>query len=226
MTSQRRTPVIFCDFDGTITNNDNIVAIMKHFKPEGYESIMKDTVERTISIREGVGRMFALFPSSMKEEITSFVLEHAGIREGFAAFLEYLKEEGIEFYVTSGGIDFFVDPILKPYGIPADHIFCNGASFEGDRIEITWPHPCKDTCRNDCGMCKVTVMDRFPQDRYYRILIGDSLTDFEGAKQADLVYSRATLTEQCRKLGVQHVPFETFTEICADLNDKLKQGVF
>ncbi|EHB64467.1 MULTISPECIES: 2-hydroxy-3-keto-5-methylthiopentenyl-1-phosphate phosphatase [Paenibacillus] len=225
MTAQGKTPVIFCDFDGTITNNDNIVAIMKHFKPEGYEGIMKDTIERTISIREGVGRMFALFPSSMKEEITSFVLEHAGIREGFGAFLEYLKQESIEFFVTSGGIDFFVDPILKPYGIPADHIFCNGSNFEGDTIEITWPHPCKDSCTNDCGMCKVTVMDRFPADQYYRILIGDSLTDFEGAKQADLVYSRSTLTEQCRKLGVHHVPFETFTDIYADLNDKLKQGV-
>ena len=86
---------------------------MKHFKPEGFESIMQDTLDRTISIREGVGRMFALFPSSMREEITEYVLNHAGIREGFSAFLDYLKSEQIEFYVTSGGIDFFVDPLLK-----------------------------------------------------------------------------------------------------------------
>ncbi|MFG1733317.1 2-hydroxy-3-keto-5-methylthiopentenyl-1-phosphate phosphatase [Paenibacillus sp. 843] len=225
MTSGVKQPIIFCDFDGTITNNDNIVAIMKHFKPEGFESIMQDTLDRTISIREGVGRMFALFPSSMREEITDFVLNHAGIREGFSAFLNYLKSERIEFYVTSGGIDFFVDPLLKPFGIPADHIFCNGSNFEGDHIEITWPHPCKESCHNDCGMCKVTVMDRFPADQYYRILIGDSLTDFEGAKQADLVYSRSSLTEQCKKLGVFHVPFETFTDIQNDMKDKFKQEV-
>lgn len=74
-------------------------------------------------------------------------------------------------------------------------------------------------------MCKVTVMDRFPSDQYYRILIGDSLTDFEGAKQADLVYSRSSLTKQCEQLGVFHVPFETFTDIQSDMQDKQKQGV-
>lgn len=137
MTSREKQPIIFCDFDGTITNNDNIVAIMKHFKPDGFENIMQDTLDRQISIREGVGRMFALFPSSKREEITKFVLQTAGIREGFAAFLDYLRTEGIEFYVTSGGIDFFVEPILAPFDIPEDHIFCNGSTFDGDAIEIT-----------------------------------------------------------------------------------------
>ena len=33
--------IIFCDFDGTITVNDNIVAIMKHFNPEGWEGIVE-----------------------------------------------------------------------------------------------------------------------------------------------------------------------------------------
>lgn len=224
MTS-RKTPVIFCDFDGTITANDNIVAIMKHFKPEGYEQVMQAVLDQSISIREGVGRMFALFPSSRKDEIVSFALEQAVIRDGFAAFLDYLKEKEIPFYVTSGGIDFFVDPLLKPFDIPADHIFCNGADFEGDHIQITWPHPCQEPCSNDCGMCKVTVMKDFPADKYTRILIGDSVTDFEGAKKADLVYSRATLTERCEEIGVKHVPFETFNDILEDMKLKMNQGV-
>ena len=33
--------IIFCDFDGTITVNDNIVAIMKHFNPDGWEGIVE-----------------------------------------------------------------------------------------------------------------------------------------------------------------------------------------
>lgn len=220
-----KQPIIFCDFDGTITDNDNIVAIMKHFKPEGYEAVMEATLKRSISIREGVGRMFALFPSSMREQIVSFAIQQAVIREGFVEFLEYLKSEGIPFYVTSGGIDFFVDPLLEPFGIPEGHIFCNRANFEGERIEITWPHPCQEPCESDCGMCKVTVMKEFPPKQYTRILIGDSITDFEGAKQADLVYSRSTLTEQCQKLGVNHVPFHTFTEIVEDMKLKKNQGV-
>ncbi|KHF31871.1 2-hydroxy-3-keto-5-methylthiopentenyl-1-phosphate phosphatase [Paenibacillus sp. P1XP2] len=51
MKSGKKT-VIFCDFDGTITLSDNIVAIMKEFKPEGYEAIMQRTVNQEISLRE------------------------------------------------------------------------------------------------------------------------------------------------------------------------------
>lgn len=220
-----KKPVIFCDFDGTITLSDNIVAIMKHFKPEGYEPIMKRTVDQEITLRQGVGDMFALLPASRKDEIVDFVLSRAGIREGFREFLDYVKQADIEFYVTSGGMDFFIDPLLAPFDIPADHIFCNGADFSGDTIEILWPHPCQDPCTNGCGMCKTTVMRRFPEEKYERILIGDSLTDFEGAKIADMVYSRSILTDKCAELGVKHMPFQNFFDIIADLKQKHQQGV-
>ncbi|MWV42025.1 2-hydroxy-3-keto-5-methylthiopentenyl-1-phosphate phosphatase [Paenibacillus sp. HJL G12] len=220
-----KKPVIFCDFDGTITLSDNIVAIMKEFKPEGYEPIMKRTVDQEISLRQGVGDMFALLPSSRKDEIVDFVIKRAGIREGFKEFLAYVRQENIEYYVTSGGMDFFIDPLLAPFDIPADHIFCNSADFSGEHIEILWPHPCKDPCSNGCGMCKTTVMRRFPEEQYERILIGDSLTDFEGAKIADLVYSRSILTDKCAELGVKHVPFQNFFDIMNDMKQKRQQGV-
>lgn len=214
-----RPPVLFCDFDGTITLSDNIVAIMKKFQPPGVEAIIDDIVRERISIRQGVGAMFALLPSARKEEIRSFVLDTAGIRPGFAELLDWCKAHGVPFYVTSGGIDFFIDPLLKPFGIPADHIYCNGCDFSGENIRITWPHACDDDCGNDCGMCKTTVIRRFPRDEYYRILIGDSMTDFAGAKLADLVFSRSHLTEKCRELGLPHIPFETFHDIVRHLEE-------
>lgn len=213
-----RPPVLFCDFDGTITMSDNIVAIMKRFKPEGVEAIIDDIVGERKSIRRGVGEMFALLPSSLKEEIASYVLETAGIRPGFPELLEWCKKHGVPFYVTSGGTDFFVYPLLEPFGIPADHIYCNGSNFEGERIEITWPHACDEHCANDCGMCKTTVIRRFPRDRYFRILIGDSITDFAGAKLVDLVFSRSHLTDRCRELGLPHIPFKTFHDVIHHLD--------
>jgi 2-hydroxy-3-keto-5-methylthiopentenyl-1-phosphate phosphatase len=213
-----RPPVLFCDFDGTITLSDNIVAIMQRYKPSGIEEIIDEIVKETKSIRQGVGEMFALLPSSLKEEIHSFVMETAGIRPGFAELLAWCKRHDVPFYVTSGGIDFFVYPLLEPFGIPADHIYCNGSDFEGEQIRITWPHMCDEECANDCGMCKTTVIRRFPHHDYYRILIGDSITDFAGAKLADLVFSRSHLTDRCRELGLPHIPFETFHDIVRHLD--------
>lgn len=190
---------------------------MKHFEPPGAEAIIRDIVAERKSIRQGVGEMFNLLPASLQHEITRFVLDSASIRPGFAELLDWCKRTDTPFYVTSGGIDFFVYPLLEPFDIPNDHIYCNGSDFSGERIRILWPHPCDDECDNDCGMCKTTVIRRFPADRYFRILIGDSITDFAGAKLADLVFSRSHLTVKCRELGLPHIPFETFYEIVGHL---------
>lgn len=210
MTKQR---VIFCDFDGTITENDNIVAIIRHFNPPGWEAIVNSIVNQTKSIKQGVGELFRLLPASMKREVIDYAISNARIRAGFADLLRYCKDNDIQFYVTSGGIDFFVYPLLAPFGIPEDHIYCNGSDFSGERIEITWPHPCDGGCTTDCGMCKKTIIGRFPSDRFERILIGDSVTDFEGAKLADIVFSRSHLTQKCAELGLPHHEYETFHDV-------------
>jgi 2-hydroxy-3-keto-5-methylthiopentenyl-1-phosphate phosphatase len=210
--------IVFCDFDGTITENDNIIAIIKHFNPDGWEDIAARTIATEISVKDGVGRLFRLLPSSLEREVVDFGISNARIRAGFPEFLAYCKDNDIEFYVTSGGIDFFVYPILEPYGIPREHIYCNGSDFGGDRIEILWPNPCDGHCSNDCGMCKTTIMRNFPADQYERILIGDSVTDFEGAKLADVVFSRSHLTTKCKELGLPHYEYETFYDIINQMN--------
>lgn len=212
--------IVFCDFDGTITINDNIIAIIKHFNPEGWERIAERTIATELTIQDGVGQLFRLLPSSLREEVVSYGVNNVRIRDGFAEFLSYCKEEDIEFYVTSGGIDFFVYPTLEPFDIPRDHIYCNSSDFSGERIEILWPHPCDEHCHNHCGMCKTTIMRRFPEDQYERIIIGDSVTDFEGAKLADRVYSRSHLTAKCRELGLAHTEFDTFHDIIAAMADE------
>lgn len=214
-----KRPVIFCDFDGTVTEKDNIVATIAHFDPPGWKTIVDDVVQGRQSIRRGVGELFALLPSSRREEIVDFSVRNATIRAGFRELLEFCRQEDIEFLITSGGIDFFVHPLLAPYPIDKERIYCNRGNFAGERVLIEWPHSCDEHCPNQgCGMCKTTVIRRYPADRHLRILIGDSVTDFEGAKLADIVFARSHLIERCRELGVPYHPFETFHDVVRKLN--------
>ena len=212
--------IVFCDFDGTITVNDNIVAIIKHFKPDGWEQLVEKVISTEISIQEGVGSLFRLLPASMEKEVIEFGIQNAVIRDGFAEFVQFCKDSDIDFYVTSGGIDFFVYPLLKSFGIPEDHIYCNKSDFTGEQIEILWPHSCDEHCHNQCGMCKPTIMRKFSTEQYERIIIGDSVTDFEGAKIADIVYSRSHLTDKCNALGIAHTEFQTFFDIIEAMKQK------
>ncbi|MDQ0198377.1 2-hydroxy-3-keto-5-methylthiopentenyl-1-phosphate phosphatase [Neobacillus ginsengisoli] len=205
-------PVIYCDFDGTITESDNIIAIMKQFAPEGWEFLKDQILTQQVSISEGVGKLFSLLPSNLKAEITDFAIKNAKIRTGFTEFVEFTRSEGIPFYIVSGGIDFFVYPILEDYG-PFDGIFCNCSDFSGETIKILWPNECDSLCNNDCGCCKPSIIRKLNLfENSFNIVIGDSVTDLEAAKQADFVLARDLLLEKCTEWGISHQGFSTFYE--------------
>lgn len=213
-------PVIYCDFDGTITEKDNIIAIMKEFAPPEWDALKDEILSQKISIQEGVGKLFALLPSSLKDEIIQFALKQAVIRDGFKELLQLTKDEEIPFYVVSGGIDFFLHPILAPFG-PFSEIFCNGADFSKNKIEILWPNDCDENCQNGCGCCKPSVIRKLKGTDDFTIVIGDSITDLEAAKQADFVFAREYLAEKCDSLGIPYHKFETFYD-CIEVIKKLK----
>lgn len=214
--------VIFCDFDGTVTEEDNIIAIMEEFAPEGWEEIKDGVLNRRLSIREGVGRMFSLLPSALKNEIIEFAVTNARIRPGFHEFIGFCEREGIPVYIVSGGIDFFLYPIIEKFG-KIEGVYCNHSDFSSSMIKICWPHGCDEHCSNDCGCCKPSIMRKLIQPGTFSIVIGDSVTDFEAAKQADHVFARDYLQEKCEEWRIPHLPFETFYDCIEAL--KFKTGV-
>ncbi|WP_332692480.1 2-hydroxy-3-keto-5-methylthiopentenyl-1-phosphate phosphatase [Halalkalibacter lacteus] len=202
-------PMIFCDFDGTITENDNIVAIMKKFAPPEWEEIKDDILSQRISIKKGVGQFFRLLPAELKEEMTTFILNDAKIREGFGEFVSYTKRNGLDLVVVSGGMDFFVHPLLKGYNLP---VYCNEAKFNEEKIRVEWPHTCDEQCSNECGCCKPSILREIGEG-HYKIVIGDSITDLQAAKQADLVIARDFLQQKCEELNLPYQSFETFHDV-------------
>lgn len=215
--------MIFCDFDGTITEKDNIIDIMKQFAPPEWETIVDEIFAKERSLRDGVHKMFSLIPSSLRQEITDFVLERANVREGFADFVAYCKKNGIELLVTSNGIDFFIKPILAPYESEINRIYCNDSDFSDETINIIYPYPCDEHCDVDCGMCKTTIIRSYDSASYLKVVIGDSITDLEGAKIADAVIARSYLQKKCEELNIPYYPFSTFTDCIqalADLKNK------
>ncbi len=220
-----RQPIIFCDFDGTITKSDNIIAIMKKFAPPEWEELKDAILGQRISIREGVGKMFSLLPTELKNDIKEYAIRQAEFRPGFEDFVAFTKEQNIKLLVVSGGIDFFVYRLLEPFDIAREDIYCNSSDFSGERIRITWPHPCDRFCNNDCGCCKPSILRNYDPEKSDRIVIGDSITDLQAAKLADQVIARSFLTEKCRELGLAYKPFETFYDVIGILKQRQEELV-
>ncbi|WP_203363678.1 2-hydroxy-3-keto-5-methylthiopentenyl-1-phosphate phosphatase [Bacillus sp. REN10] len=218
-----KQPIIFCDFDGTVTKKDNIASIMERFAPPEWEELKDAVLAQELSIQEGVGQMFALLSPSLRQDIVSFVLETAEFREGFSDFVQYAKQQDIPLYIVSGGINFFVKPLLESFNSIAG-VYCNEADFSGDTIQIQWPHLCDEQCSNQhCGCCKPTIIRQLSNADTHAIVIGDSVTDLQAAKIADTVIARDYLSKKCAELLIPFQPFETFYD-CIDVLENL-QGV-
>jgi 2-hydroxy-3-keto-5-methylthiopentenyl-1-phosphate phosphatase len=217
-----KRPVIYCDFDGTITESDNIIAIMKKFAPANWEEIKDQILSQKISISEGVGKLFSELPSNQRDEITKFAIENAKIREGFSEFVEFARTENIPLYIVSGGIDFFVYPILEKFG-PFEGIYCNNSDFSGENIKILWPYTCDSSCQNECGCCKPSIIRKINKDEEcFTIVIGDSVTDLEAAKQADYVLARDLLEEKCSEWGLNYNGFTTFHDCIDEIKSRIE----
>jgi len=197
---------------------------MKKFAPKGWETIKDQILAQELTISEGVGKLFSLLPSNMKEEITKFAIENANFRTGFKEFVAFAKAEEIPLYIVSGGIDFFVYPILEAYG-PFNGIYCNESDFSGERIKILWPHTCDSFCENECGCCKPSIIRKLTNNEdSYKIVIGDSVTDFEAAKLADFVLARELLQEKCAEWGINHQGFSTFFDCIDEIKKRIEVG--
>ena len=196
-----KKPVIFSDFDGTITERDVIVMIMEKFAPPKWVEIKnKILYERTITLKDGIERLFSLIDSKKKNEIIEFAKKEAKIRGGFDELLNFCEKEKIKFNVLSAGLDFFINPILEKHKNKLN-IFCNLGDFNSEKIKINW------------GCCKIEIIEKYPKEEFMRVLIGDGLAELEAAKIVDIVFARGDLVKLLEQEGISYIPFQNFYEV-------------
>ena len=212
---------VFCDFDGTITHNDHIMSIMEKFAPPEAEEVKNRILSQELTIQEGVSQLFQLLPTNLQNEIIQFLIETAEIRTGFHEFIQFVNENNISFYVISGGMDFFFFSLLQGI-IPKEQIYCNETDFSAEFITVNWPHPCDEHCQNHCGLCKSSLIRKLSDTNDFHIVMGDSITDLQAAKQADKVFARDFLITKCEENHIAYTPFGTFHDVLAELKHLLE----
>lgn len=223
MVKNKKT-IIFSDFDGTITERDVVVMIMEKFAPPEWEEIKnKILYERSITLKDGIEKLFGFIDSSKKAEIINFVKNKVRFRDGFVDFIDFCKTNEIEFNVLSGGLDFFIEEVLAQFKNKIN-IFCNKGDFTFGKIKIDYkylPNNCS-LCGN-CGCCKVEIVEKYPRNDFTRVVIGDGLADLFPSKVADLVFARSDLINCLEQEKISYIEFKDFYEIKEKLIETMKK---
>lgn len=195
--------------------------LWKNLHHQKQKKVKNRILSQELSIQEGVSQLFQLLPTNLQHEIVQFLIETAEIRTGFHEFIQFVNENNISFYVISGGMDFFVYPLLQGL-IPKEQIYCNETDFSTEFITVKWPHPCDEHCQNHCGLCKSSLIRKLSDTNDFHIVIGDSITDLQAAKQADKVFARDFLITKCEENHIAYTSFGTFHDVLAELKHLLE----
>lgn len=217
------TPVIFSDFDGTITQVDVTDLLLTQFAHPSWREIEQEWVCGSIGSRECLERQMALVEASAEE--LDALTDSVRVDPHFAKFHQSVRSRGLPLYVVSDGFDYVVRRVLKRTGLPepganGTDVFASRLEIEGRKLRPSFPYS-GPPCKHGCATCKQAVIRRLRARPALRagkvIFIGDGLSDRFAAEESDLVFAKRQLLAYCRQRQIACKPFETFADIEAEM---------
>lgn len=213
------------DFDGTLVEPNVAITLVGRFA-RGGDAVARRVDEELhagrMTLREAWAHQVALLPTDRLDEMARWAVENTPLRRGAHELLELLAAHRVPTAIVSGGLDFYIRPILTAAGIDlpvyADTLEGNG----GGALRLAHPfgHP---TCRL-CGICKAQAIRSLPPPAERTAFVGDGSTDRFAAEVADIVFARRRLKGYCDAAGIPYHPFEEFGPVTDTLRRWLEGG--
>ena len=213
------TPVVFSDFDGTITQLDVTDVILERFAGAAWRAIEEEWVQGRIGSRECLRRQMALVRASVQD--LDALIDSIPVDPGFEDFYAWTEQAGVPFYVVSDGFDYVIRRLLRSCGVNGEllngsHLFSSSMRLEGGSLRVDFPH-WPAGCEHGCATCKPEVIRRVRGSQFPVVFIGDGLSDRFSVAEADLVFARDKLLDYCARNDLECRPFSDFSDIRRDL---------
>src|SRR5438128_2410147 len=201
-------PIVFSDFDGTVTQTDVTDEILTRLADPAWRGVEQEWVRGEIGSRECLERQMALVRASARE--LNALIDAVPVDPGFAEFCRFTEERALPFYVVSDGFDYVIRRVLSRSGVDGR------LRVRGRRWLTAFPHPATG-CEHGCATCKAGVMKRLGRGHAPVVFIGDGLSDRFAVEEADLVFAKHELLRYCLGNGIAFEPFRTFADVQARL---------
>ncbi len=210
---------IFCDFDGTIAQNDVGNVLITTFGDADHWWDLVDKWKREeLDGRDLWRKQFAITPIT-PTQMDEFAATQK-IDPNFPVFVQFCRDNHIPVYVVSDGMDAYIKRILKNNGLGDLEVRANHLEMHDDGtlfVEYPWY---KEGCCN-CGNCKGTHVRQETKDDELSVYIGDGHSDVCGMREADITFAKDALAELCEQTGKPYRPFKNFADVLEGIRELL-----
>lgn len=210
-----KTPIVFCDFDGTITQLDVTDQILSQLAHPSWREIEQQWMQGLIGSRECLERQIALVDAPVEE--LHAAIDSVALDSDFTAFCKFARKKRLPLYILSDGFDYVIRRILKHAGVDrhfksGTNLFASALKVEGRRLVPSFPH-LPAPCAHGCATCKSALISRLRERRRPVVFVGDGMSDRFAVELADVVFAKRHLLAYCRENGIACHPFETFSDV-------------
>lgn len=212
--------LMLCDFDGTVSTQDVGHEVIKRFMAGDWLEIDEAYADGRIGSMMAYQRIASLMKVT-QDEMADYTLSLDVMDPYFSDFYRFCREEGYDVKIVSDGLDFYIDVILRRYGLGDIEFYSNVIRFHDDRsVSIEFPR-CNEQCAK-CGTCKRMILQQYRQTYDRIVYIGNGYSDVCPSKHADVVFGKDVLYEKCRHGARACIPYRNFK----DVKEVLKQGPY
>jgi 2-hydroxy-3-keto-5-methylthiopentenyl-1-phosphate phosphatase len=227
--TEPQTPILFLDFDGTISRRDAVDAILETYADPEWLTFEAEWRESRIGSRDCLRAQMSLVRASRKQ--IDALLDEIGIDENLVALLEMCAMQQIPAHIISDGFDYCIRRILSGANkriaaflrggrVCAAHLESRGHLW---RTEFPFFH---QTCGHGCATCKPSVMRLLNKTNAPAIFVGDGLSDRYAVESADLVFAKDGLAKYCSANSILHTRYQNLGEVAAHIDRWLAGRVF
>jgi 2,3-diketo-5-methylthio-1-phosphopentane phosphatase len=199
---------LFIDFDGTISPVDISNTFFSRFAGRDATVAVDEWKRGLISSTECLERELRAYGGDL-EDLRAYARSQP-IDEGFFALDEACREAGVEIFVVSDGLDYYIEPFLEAHGARVNYRANKLEVREGQRV-LSFPYY-RETC-GSCANCKSSHIERAAQEGKTIIYVGDGLSDKCAVTKADVVFAKGELDTYCTAEHIAHSSFRTLREV-------------
>lgn len=207
---KRRNPIVFFDFDHTITTCDVFDNLLLHFaKDDRWKELEESWKAGKIGSQECLqGQLKSI--NITRNKLDEYLAE-IKIDPYFKRIIKLLVAKKITTIILSDNFDYILKRILKNNAIKQLRVFSNRLKFAKGRLLPYFPFRSKD-CKL-CGHCKKKNLLANAKQNSLIFFIGDGRSDICPAQAADVVFAKKDLLEFYKGKNLTCLPYRDLKDV-------------
>lgn len=211
---------IFCDFDGTVCQQDVGEQFFRAFAGKKAEEHVQDLLDGAITMQSWLTTLCNAIPRLTREEFLRYV-DQFSVDQYFKPFVQFCTEHDMSITILSDGLNLYSERILFNADLTQIPLFANHAEIADEKLKISFPYT--DAECNLCGNCKRNHILNASADEDIVIYVGDGYSDRCPIRYADFVFAKRQLIKHCQASNISYFEYNHFGDVQLKMEEILKR---